>query len=176
MKKIIPLFSLITFIAFTASAQVPRFSKYQVNQTGRYAYFPSAPGTFDVTKSDDGSDVYTGEVEFEGTSYGLIMVDFTAGLNDESNKEDLGNLLTDYLDFLQSQFGIIESAGYGKGHTLESNPAATGMLDYWTDETGAPWVIKGWIDKKTLAVMFIYGTELPVQGAQDMFLNGFRFY
>ncbi len=174
MRKRSTIISAFFIVAFAASAQVPRFAKYQINQTGRYAYYPSDPGTAKAEKSDDGSDVYTLEVQSDSTFYGTIMVDFTDGLLDASSKQEIEDMLISYLDYLQGAFSITESAGYGKGHTLESNPDAIGVIDYWQDATGEPWIIKGWADKNTLAVMYIYGTE-PAEGSKQMFLNGFRF-
>ncbi len=175
MKKTTILFSFLVVFITTVSAQVPRFTKYQINETGRYAYFPEDPGTVEPVMSDDGSDVYTYEVEFENTFYGTIMVDFTDDAFKENSKEEMEEVLISYLDYLQGAFSITETAGYGKGHTLESNPDAVGVLDYWEDATGEPWVIKGWVDQNSLAVMYMYSTELPAQGIQDVFLNGFRF-
>ncbi len=179
MKKTTILFSLLVVFIATVSAQVPRFTKYQINETGRYAYFPEDPGIFEVEPSEDGSDVYTGEVlfvkDFQSCHYGIIMVDFTDGMMDELDKEGLEGVLISYLDYLKQSFSITESTGYGKGHTLESNPDAVGVIDYWVDVDKTPWEIKGWIDKNTLAVMFIYGEKLPEEGYQEMFLNGFRF-
>ncbi|MCG3168075.1 MAG: hypothetical protein POELPBGB_03875 [Bacteroidia bacterium] len=168
-------FLLLFSFAFTPlKAQVPRFAKYPINQTGHFAYFPSDPGAFDVSKSDDGADVYTAEVEFDSSFYGMIVVDFVPGTMDGSTKEDMEELLVGYLDFLQQQFMITESAGYGRGHTLESNPNAVGVIDYWADETGFEYKVKGWADTKTLAVLYIGGKE-PVFNVQEMYLNGFLF-
>ncbi len=175
MKNLSSCFICLLISCISVSAQVPRLTKYQINETGRYAYYPSDPGYVEPEKSDDGSDVYTLEVEFAGVNYGTIMVDFADGMMNEVSKEELETMLTSYLDFLQGALKITGSAGYGMGHTLESNPDASGVIDYWEDEEGRPWVIKGWVDKNTLAVMYIYAKELPADGIQSMFLNGFRF-
>lgn len=168
-------FIFLLSLAFTsANAQVPRFAKYPINNTGHFAYFPADPGTFEASKSDDGADVYTAEVEFDSAFYGMIVVDFVPGSMGESTKEDMGEVLMSYLDYLQTQFMIASTAGYGKGHTLESNTNAVGVIDYWEDETGFTYKVKGWVDTKTLAVLYIGGKE-PIFNVQEMFLNGFRF-
>jgi hypothetical protein len=174
MKKTTVIIYILVLFTATVWAQVPRFTKYPINQTGHFAYFPADPGVFDVSVSDDGSDVYTAEVEVDSSFYGLIVVDFVPGTMDGSTKEDMEGLLTGYLDFLQTQFMIFSAAGYGTGHTLESNPNAAGVIDYWEDETGFTYKVKGWVDTKTLAVLYIGGKE-PVFNVQEMYLNGFRF-
>jgi hypothetical protein len=174
MNKI-SFFILLLSLAFTsAKAQVPRFSKYPINQTGHFAYFPADPGEFAVSKSDDGADVYTAEVELDSSFYGMIVVDFVPGTMDGSSKENMEELLIGYLDYLQTQFMIASAAGYGKGHTLESNLNAVGVIDYWEDETGFEYKVKAWADTKTLAVLYIGGKE-PIFNVQEMYLNGFRF-
>jgi hypothetical protein len=178
VKKIITLLTLLVTISLTTVAQ--NFQKYQINNSGRYAYFPEDPGVFEVEPSEDGSDVYTADIlfvdkHFRTSHYGTIMVDFPDNVFNESSKEQLEGLLIGYLDYLKQSFSITESTGYGKGHTLESNPDAIGVIDYWVDVDKTPWKIKGWVDKNTLAVMFIYGESLPEEGYQEMFLNGFRF-
>jgi hypothetical protein len=168
-------FILLLSLAFTsAKAQVPRLTKYPINQTGHFAYFPADPGVFEVSTSDDGSDVYTAEVEVDSSFYGMIVVDFVPGSMGESTKKDMEELLVAYLDYLQGQFMITSTAGYGRGHSLESNPNAAGVIDYWEDETGFAYKVKGWADTKTLAVLYIGGKE-PLFNVQEMYLNGFRF-
>jgi hypothetical protein len=168
-------FILLLSAAFSsAKAQVPRFTKYPINQTGHFAYFPADPGTFAASKSDDGADVYTAEVELDSSFYGMIVVDFVPGSMDGNTKEDMEELLIGYLDYLQTQFMITSAAGYGRGHALESNPNAAGVIDYWKDETGFEYKVKGWADTKTLAVLYIGGKE-PIINVQEMYLNGFRF-
>lgn len=174
MYKISSLLFILSVAFTSAKAQIPRFTKYPVNQTGHFAYFPADPGTFEVSKSDDGADVYTSEVEFDSSFYGMIVVDFVPGSMGESTKEDMEEMLIGYLDFLQQQFMITSAAGYGKGHSLESNTDAVGVIDYWEDATGFEYKVKGWVDTKTLAVLYIGGKE-PVYNVQEMFLNGFRF-
>lgn len=176
MKKSTSLFAIIFILGSTVIAQVPRFSKYQINQTGRYVYLPADPGEFEVAKSEDGSDVYTREVTSNEFNFAIIMVNFADGAMEEQSPEDLEEVLTSYLDFLQTQFGVTDAAGYGRGHTMESNPNARGVIDYWQDSDSLQYAVKGWVDKETLAVLLLYGKgDYPYFNAQEMFLNGFRF-
>ena len=86
------------------------------------------------------------------------------------------DLTMPYPDFLQEQFAVIASAGYGKGHTLESTPAAIGVIDYWENVDGLQYAVKAWCDGDYLAVLLLCGPqEYPVFSVQEMFLNGFRF-
>ncbi|MCL5073002.1 MAG: hypothetical protein M1308_19250 [Actinobacteria bacterium] len=129
---------------------------------------------FDISYSEDSSIVYASEVQVDNHYFGLICVKFFSKLEGtDSEKEDL---LINYLDFLKTAFKIKESAGYGKGHSLESCPSAKGVIDYWEDEKGQKWQIKGWINEEYLSVLYIYGKlEYPNFNIANMFLNGFRF-
>lgn len=153
----------------------PRFVKQPIENSGCYAYFPEdVEMVFDVSYSPDSAKMYTGDFLSGNFHYSIIVVklnDLT--MEDAAEKEEM---LVSYLDYLQESFSIVGAAGYGKGHTLESNPAAVGMIDYWEDEEGDQWSVKAWADESTMAVMFIYGpTEYPSYTAGQLFLNGFRF-
>lgn len=168
-------FGLLLLLALTVSAQeTPRFKKYPIGESGMYVYMPGDPGEFEQTESEDKSQVYTGEAEVNGFNFAVIGVKFSEPMG--SSKEELEELLISYLDYLQGQFGIVESAGYGKGHTLDSDESVIGVLDYWKDEDGLDWVVKGWINNDYLAVLAVYGTgDYPQYTVQDLFLHGIRF-
>ena len=167
--------NLILFCSITASAftQVPRLAKYPISDSGAFAYFPAAP-EFELTYSEDSSKVYTGEVVSDSFNFAGIVVDFYENIgNDKAVNEAL---LISYLDFLKAEFIITEAAGYGRGHTLESNANAVGVIDYWVDADGVNYQIKGWVTDSMMAVMIIYGySEYPIFNIAQMYLNGFRF-
>ncbi len=174
MKKLFWIISLSLLFVSLAFAQTPRFAKYQIGETGYFSYFPGDPGKFEVQKTEDDLLLYLGETEVQACKYGLIMVLFENKLAG-SGKKELLDLLIAYLDYLKTSFEITESAGYGKGHTMESNPEAQGVIDYWENVEGIKFVVKGWIDKNALCFLYISGKEEPNYNYQSLFLNGFRF-
>lgn len=179
MNKVIQLSTFLLFCSLSLMAQdvpVPRFAKYQINETKRFAYFPDDPGEFEVVKSKDGSEVYWGEVAFGDYYFLVILVEFAEIFAEDTEDEEMENLLVSYLDYLQLQFQITSAAGLGKGHRMDSNPHAIGVIDYWEDADAIVYAVKGWIDKDAIAVMILYGPEeFPHFNAQQLFLNGFRF-
>ena len=131
------------------------------------------PGEFEMSYSEDSAKVYTGECKADGISYGLICVKLKEPVEAGTQAEDL---MINYLDFLKTQFKIKSSAGYGKGHTMDKKPEAKGVIDYWTDQTGDEWKVKGWTDGKFIAVLYVYASgKLEYSPKQDVFLNSFRF-
>ncbi len=179
MKTLIFSLLLMLFCGFSQAQDdefnVPRFVKQPIENTGCYAYFPSdAEMTFDLSYSPDSSKVYTGDFLSGDFHYSIILVQLKDLVME--NTEDKENMLVAYLDYLRESFSIVGSAGYGKGHTMESNPSAAGMIDYWQDDEGDLWMVKAWADGSTIAVMLIYGTiEYPSYSAAQLFLDGFRF-
>jgi hypothetical protein len=153
---------------------IPRFRRTNLGESGLSAYLPPDFPPFSVAPSEDGSDVYTSELEQGGFVYGCIAVRFAGPL--EGTPEDLEGLLIAYLDFLQSQLGVTGAVGYGRGHTLEGEADVRGVIDYWEDAQGTKYAVKGWVNGTHLAVLYIAGpSEYPVFNAQQMYLDGIRF-
>lgn len=180
--KIVATCIAFLFLPFLLAAQteatvkVPRLSKTAIGESGCSAYFPEGMPDFELTKSEDGSDVYTGEVEVDGGYlFSCITVKFGEPFTD-SSPEEMEELLISYMEFLQTNFEITDAAGVGKGHTLESDPDARGVIDYWDDDEGIHFAVKGWVNQKALGIMLIYGKgEYPHFNLQQMYLDGFRF-
>jgi hypothetical protein len=174
MKRFFLLSLCTVLCALTWAQSVPRFAKYEIGETGCKVYLPADPGTFEMTLSEDQSEVYTAEVVHEDFNFAVITVRFSEPLGDDDALKN--DMMTSYLEFLQQQFQISGSAGVGMGHLLESAPDAVGVIDYWEDNDGLQYAVKSWCDGNFLSVLVLYGKEeYPYFNAQEMFLNGFRF-
>lgn len=166
---------IICLVLSTAFGQepTPRFQKYPVLETG-CAYYLPGPVEFELTLSEDGAKVITGEVEFGKFFFSTITVEFVADM--ELTAEVMPGLIESYLNYLMGTMDIVASAGIGMGHTLESNPNAIGAIDYWEDGEGTQFAVKAWCDANYLSVLLLYGPEeYPSYNIQQLFLNGFRF-
>jgi hypothetical protein len=155
MKKFLLLTAILVFGTLISSAQYGNFRKYQIAQTAHYCYFPADPGTFDEQKSEDGQLIYTGHVVVNNNTFGVITVLLNESFA-SNTKEELENLLVSYMDYLKGSFNVTGAVGYGHGHTLNSNPDAIGVLDYWENKDGEQLVVKGWVNKKAIS----YGCSL----------------
>lgn len=154
--------------------KVPRLQKTALGKSGCFAYMPKGDLTCQLTYSIDSSEVYNCDISEGDFVYSVIVVK----LKDTrlSTEEDKNDMLIDYLDFLQTNFSITESAGYGLGHTLNNYPEAVGILDYWKDSENNQWSVKGWADSSTIGIMMLQGpTDYPSFNVQQLFLDGFRF-
>ncbi len=173
------LLPLLVCLTFSLKAQdkpkVPHMVKRTIDNTPCTAFFPDDEDpNFELSYSPDSSKVYTGEVLSGNHHFSVILIEF----NDMElqNKEEKETILVNYLDYLQETFNIENAAGYGKGHTMESDSEAVGVIDYWQDVDSDLWVVKAWANKNYLAVMMLYGPEeYPYFNLQQLFLDSFRF-
>jgi len=171
MKRFLLLLA-ITIFSYNSYGQ--SFKKYLIGDSGCSAYFFCDPGTFDLSYSDDSSKVYTGECKTTDTlTYGIICIKLKEAVEPGKDAEEL---MTSYLDYLKTAFGITSSAGYGKGHTLKGKEDARGIIDYWEDKEGDSWKIKSWSDGKLITVMYVYAKgQLDETTKVNIFLDSFRF-
>lgn len=160
-------------VAADVPFEVPRFERTDIGTTGLSAYLPKGFPPFDVADSPDGSRVHSGETGVGGFAFGCIALRLKDPLAPD---EDTEALLTAYLDFLKTEFNITSAAGYGRGHTLDSEPAARGVIDFWVDKDGEHYALEGWVTPTHLAVLYVAGPkDYPNINVQQIYLGGIRF-
>lgn len=179
MKICLP-FIIAAFLPFVMFSQekepMPRLSKTVIGNSGCSAYLPEGFPEFEVSLSEDSSFVYVSEMEVGSFLFGCITVKLAEPFNETASGDDYENLLISYMGYLETAFNITSTAGVGRGHTLESTPGARGVIDYWEDESGNQFAVKGWANPNNLAVLYIVGAEeYPYFSLQQMYLDGFRF-
>jgi hypothetical protein len=167
------LSALLVFVIVTGMSQtVPRLSKFEISNSGCAVYFPGDPGELTTSSSEDGSTIWQSEIENNKALFGFVIVEFKQPLTADITEE----VLISYMDFLKTSMEINESAGYGKGHVLESHPEAKGVVDFWKATDGTEYKVKGWVDTRHLAFLYVAGYDTyPYQTIIDLFLDGFRF-
>ncbi|MEO5945497.1 MAG: hypothetical protein ABIP79_01685 [Chitinophagaceae bacterium] len=164
------IYRLLILILFTAvSSQAQTLKKYSISNSGCF-FYNYCESKFKVDYSSDSSKVYTGECTVGNVTYGTICVLLLNPVSDLVAAEDL---LIAYVDYLKSSFSIQKSAGYGKGHRLNSNENTRGILDYWEDAEKDKWKIKAWTDGKYIGFMYAYSSKDLPEAKVNAFLNGF---
>ncbi len=174
MKNSIPL--VCCFVAaFTAlSAQTIQFKNYAIDNTGYGALFPADPGKADVSMNNSELEEYTMEVSSNGKRYGLQVV--LLGTNFiNSDKETLESLLVSYMQLLKLSYDVTSGIGYIREQKHPYNADANGILDFWEDERGAQWAVKGWVDNTALAVLYVHTRSAADMNVPYEFLDGFAF-
>ncbi len=169
MKKSI---ILIVFLAITWSLSSQSIKKYNIANTGCYAYMFCDPGTFSLEKSPDSSEVYTAQCNMDSVEYDIIVVKLNSGIEDLNAAEDV---VIAYMNHLKSVFNVNKSAGYGKGSRLNNDEKTRGILDYWEDTTGNQIKIKGWTNGKLIAVLAVSSKADINENKANLFLDGIRF-
>lgn len=165
--------TVFLFILFSMMGNAQSLKKYPISNSGCAAYFFCDPGVIDMSFSPDSSVIYTSECSPDSTVYGFICVKLKETVEAGAVAEEL---MINYLNYLKTILQVKASAGYGKGHKMESNVNVRGVIDFWRDEKNNEWKIKGWTDGKIITMMYVYEKgKLEYQPKQDVFLNGFRF-
>ncbi len=159
-------------ILFAGNVYSQSLKKYPVSNSGCSAYFFCDPGTFQLEKSPDSSDVYTGECSKDSVSFGIICVKVKDKITDLQTSEDV---LIQYLDYLKGSLKITSAAGYGKGHKLKNRDDIRGVIDYWVDGDAVNWKVKGWTNGKYIAVMYVYTKGNVPETKANIFLDGLMF-
>ena len=163
------LFFLFCFLLIVIGSYGQSFKKYSIGASGCSAYFFCNPDKFDLNKSPDSSEVYTGECTSDGITFGVICVKLKDKVGDMEASE---SMLTAYLDYLKSTLNITKSAGYGKGHRLRNREDTRGIIDYWEDKDKAYWKVKGWTDGKFIAVLYVTSAKELPESKINTFLDG----
>jgi hypothetical protein len=175
MKHLL-LFSFL-FISLLLKAQDSgsTINKFQVGESGCSVYLPAENVNWEKSVSEDGSEVYTGEISKDNFNYFVIAVKFLQPFIDAASK-DLEDLLISYMDYLKEQFEISGSAGYGKGHPVEGHDISAGVIDFWESEDGTQWSVKGQITPTHIGLVGVYGDADPSGNSlTNVVLNGFDF-
>jgi hypothetical protein len=172
MKYLIITLTFTTLTFSFCSGQ--SLKKYPIGNSGCSFYTFCDPGIFDASYSNDSSLVYTGVcASADSLTYGVICVKLKQPINSGKETEDL---MIAYLGFLKSAFEIVSSTGYGKGHSMDKKPEATGIVDYWQDKAGGNLKVKCWSDGKYIAVMYAYANgKMNETPKVNVFLDSFRF-
>ena len=173
MRHIIIFFISIAPLFATSQSTAPHFEKKAIGKSGAYAYLPGQVEDVDLSYSPDSSKVYTIGSTIKDYRFDVIFVALSTPAQSD---EDVSPLLEAYMDYLKGALEVTSSAGYGKGRTLSTHPAAKGMIDYWKDKDKNEMTVTGWADKKYIAVLVITGPEqYPQVSVADVFFKGFRF-
>lgn len=164
---------ILAFIFVILNAQVPRFKKYPIVDTGAQFYFPEEP-RFTKALSNDKNEIYAASTIFANVEYGIVIIKLnkTAIENNDLPEEKM----ISYVDFVNEYFlKITKKTEYGRGHTLENQPNVIGILEYGETENGTGYTIKAWTNKSQIAVMYI-GSKKDVNiNFQEIYFKGIRF-
>ncbi len=158
-------------LLFTGLVSAQSLKKYNLAGSG-CSYYSYCEITFELSRSEDSSSIWTGECLKDDINYGIVCVKLLEPVSDLTMAEEL---MINYSDYLKTSFKITKTAGYGKGHRLLNKETTRGIIDYWGDMEKNNWKIKAWTDGKYIGFLFVYSLKELPESKINLFLDGYRF-
>lgn len=164
------IFLLTTSLVLSYSTRT--FRRRFISNTGCSLKMPGETFRLDKTFSETGDAIYMGDQVKGKATYGFIL----AKLDDKITEiKEAEHLLYDFLEGLLHPLSIEYTTGLSAGLHNKHCKSAVGMVDYWQDDLGSDWKVKGWTNGNYMAVLYVKNfTEENILEV-DAFLNGFRF-
>ncbi len=161
--------NLFFFLATSLVLRIasPKFKRYLIGQTRCSSLLLTGNKQLFITYTKDGDKIYFNDQEENGVSYGLICVQMKQVYTlNESEK-----ILHYYINRARKPLGIAHSV------SMETAYAADQIIitDYWQDESGVDWKIKGYTNGHVVTVLYVKNIAGARVKEHDAFLNGFRF-
>lgn len=160
--------NLFIFLATSLVLRIsnPRFRRYFIFP-GCSALLHSGAKTLHVRRTKEGDKLYFNEYTAEGITYGLIGVQMVK-LYEPAEAE---KILVNYINRVRKPLHI--------SHNLlmetERTEKQTTITDYWQDDGGFDWKIKGYTNSKMVALLYVKNIAETTVKNHDAYLNGLRF-
>jgi hypothetical protein len=161
--------SLFMFLATSLMLRIPnpKFKRYLIGQSGCASLLISANNQLHIKHTKDGDVIYFNDTSVGGVTYGLICVH----MKQLSTLPQAEKILVQYINRVRRPLGI----AYNILMEAEKAAGQTTITDYWQDEQGVDWKIKGYTNGKTVAVLYVKNVTEAAVKEHEAFLNGFRF-
>ncbi len=160
--------NLFFFLAtsFVLRMANPRFRRFVICP-GFSALLHSSNRKLHIRHTRDGDKLFFNEYAEDGVTYGLIGVQMPAF----HSAAEAEKILKQYISRVRHPLKI---RSYVSMETVRSASVVT-VEDYWQDEAGFDWKIKGHTNGQTLALLYVKNIGDTTVGNHDAFLNGVRF-
>src|SRR5947209_2770592 len=131
MENLLLLFA--TSLAWRISA--PKFKRYIIGRTGCTSLLLSSETALHVQSTTDGERIYFYEHDVNGVTYGVI----TISMKELYSLEQSENIMVQYVNRIRKPFGIEHNVWM----EIQNTADRVSLTDYWQDEEGIDWKIKG---------------------------------
>lgn len=121
------------------------------------------------TVTECGDELYLGEYRRQHTSYGFIC----GVLKEPLNYEESYQLLANYLNDLHQPFSIAHNTGVQD--VAKRKTVYIELHDFWQDESGMDWEVKGYTNGHYVAVLYVKNIGAVHSSRQQAYLNSFSF-
>jgi hypothetical protein len=83
--------------------------------------------------------------------------------------------LVRFADGVRAGLNIPHNTGISTGHTLRNEKNTLGIIDFWQDRKGIDWKVKGYINGRYMAVLYVKNINEGDSLKQEAFLDSFEF-
>ena len=159
--------NLLMFLATSLVLRIPKpkFKRYLIG-SGYSALLVSGHNTLHYKTTKEGDRVRFYDHEVDNVTYGLI----TVHMKELYTLHQAENILVQYINRLRRPFGI----AYNISMEIEKNKGMITICDYWQDDNGCDWKIKGYTNGKIIGLLYVKNISSSPVKEHDDFLNGFR--
>lgn len=173
---LLSLFIALYSQAQTTAAAIP-LQRFQIGNSGCSALFPAAPSGIESTFDVDSNKVYIARAEVQWNNKETYVYSVhVLQLRNPDAVADEYDALAQYLDYIKSTLNIAAEEGYKKVTTLTRGKLAKALSDTWNDHSGMDIKVMGWIQGRTIAVLYAIGPgQLSAKHSIQPFLNGIQF-
>jgi hypothetical protein len=180
LEKTWPCLLLALLGSTLLTAQNANWQRYKLGNSGCSVNLPAVPADVEFTIDVDSNKVYQTRVEqtMNGQRYQFCVAAML--MREELAPEDTDaafERLSSYMDYIKSTQNIIDETGYKKINNLARGKLAKGQTATWIDQQGQTYHVMGWINGRTVAVLYVFGEKpYPNQPQLNMsFFNSFQF-
>ena len=158
---------LLLASGFTLRIPKKKFKRYLLGAPGCSTYLVTGNTTVHFKHTKDGDRVYFYDQCVDGVTFGFISVQ----MKEVYTLQQAENILVQYINRVRKPFHIAVNIA----KEIEKKEHQVTINDYWQDEMGTDWKIKGYTNGKTIAVLYVKNISDSLVDEQDTFLNGFKF-
>lgn len=161
--------NLFVFLATSFMLRItsPKFRRYLIGQSGCTSLLLSGFNQLNVTHTKDGDVIYFNDSTTTGVTYGIICV----RMKQVYTLRQAETILVQYINRARKPLQI----AYNISMEIEKAAGLITITDYWQDEEGMDWKIKGYTDGKAVAILYVKNIAEAAVKEHDAFLNGFQF-
>ena len=157
---------LILATSLVLRISAPKFRRFLIGKAGS-ALLLSDNRTIHFKHTKEGDRIYFYDHQVAGVTYGFIC----AQMKDVYTLPQAEKILVHYINRVRKPFNIAHNISM----EIEKMDGQITITDYWQDEQGVDWKIKGYTNGKTVAVFYVRNIGGSLVKEQEDFLNGFKF-
>jgi hypothetical protein len=161
--------TLFMFLATSLILRIPspKFKRYLIGNSGCTSLLVSGCSQLHCKHTTEGDVIYFNDSAIAGVTYGLICV----RMKQVYPLQQAETILVQYINRARKPLHI----AYSISMEIEKAAGRVTITDYWQDNEGIDWKIKGYTNGKTVAILYVKNVTEAAVKEHDTFLNGFRF-